>query len=168
MTAVIDSSALIVLARLDLLHVLPDLFSTVLLPEAVREEVLSGKSSAPDIPRLLDAISAGQITVHSSDAATRDDPGLSGLGSGERDAILLAFEAEADTTVLDDRTARRQALRLGLHVVGTLGVLALARDEGHIAAVARLLEALREEGFRLAPALIEGARRGDPDGGGRP
>ena len=163
MTAVIDSSALIALARVNVLYVLPNLFGAVLLPGAVQSEVLHARRAAPDVPRVLAAIAERLIAIRQIRAPSGSDPRLSRLGAGERETILLAVDAGADTVTLDDRSARREALRLGLDVVGTVGVLTLARDEGHIAAVAPLLEALRDDGFYLAPALVEDARRGDPD-----
>lgn len=45
------------------------------------------------------------------------------LHLGERAAIQLAKQEEADCVLLDDQLAREQAQELGLHVKGTLGVI---------------------------------------------
>jgi predicted nucleic acid-binding protein len=48
--------------------------------------------------------------------------------------------------VLDDEAARRLAIALGLPVIGTLGILVLAKQEGIVATVRPLVEALAEVG----------------------
>jgi predicted nucleic acid-binding protein len=42
---------------------------------------------------------------------------------GEQEAILLAQELHADLVLLDDREARKAAIRRALRVMGTVGVL---------------------------------------------
>ena len=45
------------------------------------------------------------------------------LDGGEQEAILLAQELHADLVLLDDREARKAAIRRALRVMGTVGVL---------------------------------------------
>jgi predicted nucleic acid-binding protein len=45
------------------------------------------------------------------------------LGAGEREAILLTQELPADTFLTDDLEGREEAIRRGIAVMGTLGVL---------------------------------------------
>lgn len=52
------------------------------------------------------------------------------LDRGERDAILLALEVQADLLLMDDREGVEEAIRLGLAVTGTLGVLDRAPKKG--------------------------------------
>jgi len=51
------------------------------------------------------------------------DSSLAKLDAGERDAITLATELHADQLIVDEREGRREAERLGIPVIGTLGVL---------------------------------------------
>jgi predicted nucleic acid-binding protein len=51
------------------------------------------------------------------------DPTLSSLDPGERDAIMLAAELQADQLIVDDRQGRQEAEKRGIRVIGTLGVL---------------------------------------------
>jgi predicted nucleic acid-binding protein len=46
------------------------------------------------------------------------------LDFGEREALALALEMHADLVLLDDKVARRVALREMVRVKGTLGVVA--------------------------------------------
>ena len=51
------------------------------------------------------------------------DSSLVKLDAGERDAITLATELQADQLIVDDREGRREAERRGIPAIGTLGVL---------------------------------------------
>ena len=51
------------------------------------------------------------------------DPSLARLDAGERDAIALATELQADQLIVDAREGRREAERRGIPAIGTLGVL---------------------------------------------
>jgi predicted nucleic acid-binding protein len=54
------------------------------------------------------------------------------LGVGEKSAIQLALDVQADIVLLDDRLAREYAADLGLTVKGTLGVLVDAYRREHL------------------------------------
>ena len=81
------------------------------------------------------------------------DSALAKLDLGERDAITLAMELQADQLIVDDREGRREAERRAIPVVGTLGVL---RE----AATLRLLdirvavERLQTTSFYAAPEVL--------------
>jgi hypothetical protein len=49
------------------------------------------------------------------------------LGDGEREALALAVEIQAERILLDDRPARRVAQELQLLVTGTAGILLAAK-----------------------------------------
>ena len=52
------------------------------------------------------------------------------LHRGELGAMVLAQEAAIGQVALDDILARRKAKQMGLHPIGTLGILLLARNRG--------------------------------------
>ncbi len=54
------------------------------------------------------------------------------LDYGEAESIALALELEADLVLMDEREGRHAAQRMGLHVVGVVGVLLEARANGAI------------------------------------
>jgi len=72
------------------------------------------------------------------------------LGRGEAEVITIALETEADIVALDDHVARTEAMRLGLQVKGTLGIIRrlmeLDRFEGD---VRELSENLKRMNFRV-------------------
>ena len=57
--------------------------------------------------------------------------------------------------LMDDRDGRRLALRLGLPVSGTLGVLERAEVQGLITDLPMVLEQLEASGFYLSDRLRE-------------
>jgi predicted nucleic acid-binding protein len=125
---VADSSPLIYLSRIRLLHILPTLFGDVVVPRAVWDEAVDLRPSAPGIEDLLQA---GWIRVV-------DDPSPSanlGLDPGETAAILLAESLHADLRLIDERLGRAVAQERGLAVRGTLGVLVQARHTGALSAL---------------------------------
>ena len=59
------------------------------------------------------------------------------IGMGESEAIVLAIELEADYVILDDFAARKEAVRLGLNVKGTLGIIRKLMTDKYIEDVAK-------------------------------
>ncbi len=86
----------------------------------------------------------------------RPDPTLlqAKLGPGERDAILLAQELHTDELIIDEMRGRREASRGNLHVIGTLGVLRYAAQEGLID-ISQAIAELRMTNFRFTQELLD-------------
>jgi uncharacterized protein len=74
------------------------------------------------------------------------------LGAGEAEAIALAAQQKCHV-ILDDHQARAAAARVGLEVIGTLGILLRAKRKGLIPGVRPLLDALDSAGFRVDEKL---------------
>ena len=75
------------------------------------------------------------------------------LHAGESEVLVLGHELSAVWVVLDDLDARRIASRLGLQVVGTIGLLLAAKQRGDIPSLRIELDRLLAKGFRLSPKL---------------
>lgn len=65
------------------------------------------------------------------------------LDQGEAEAIILAFESNADWLIIDELKGRRYAQKLNLNIIGLLGVLLEAKNQGIVDFVADVLEALK-------------------------
>lgn len=80
------------------------------------------------------------------------------LDRGEAESIALALELEADLVLMDEREGRHAAQRMGLHVVGVVGLLLEARANGSIDAVRPHLDGLRQKaGFYLTDTVYRQA-----------
>lgn len=122
------------------------------MPAVVWEELVDARPHAPGVEALRDA---AWLRI---DGRVLPDVDL-GLDPGETAAILLAEALEADLLLIDERGGRAVALSRGIVVRGTLGVLVQAREAGALPALRPVLDALVEQGFRLAPALVFEALR---------
>lgn len=153
---VADSGPLIALARLSLLQLLSDHFGTVFVPDAVFLEC-TRYGDRPGARAILAASEAGLFTrVVVPDAEQFAVNHL--LDAGESAALLLA-QSRSVPVLVDERKARRVALRLGIPVVGTVGVLVAARIAGRIGPLSPIFAMLDQFGYRLSDALIQDALR---------
>ena len=80
------------------------------------------------------------------------------LDAGESESIALALEIGADMVLMDEKEGRHAAQRVGLNVVGVIGVLIEAKSRGFIEHVRPHLDALRQTaGFYVKDSLYHSA-----------
>ena len=149
MTVVADTSPLNYLLLLGHVEVLPEIYGSVLIPQAVLEELQD--SDAPKEVRAW--VSALPAWLQVSRVVYKPDSLLEFLDRGERDAILLAESINANRLIIDDLDGRREAERRKLAVIGTLGILAEA-GRRNLVALPQALAALQATNFHTSPALI--------------
>jgi len=141
-----NTSPLQYLHQIGMLHLLPALVNTVIVPEAVVEELATGRELGVSLP---DVRGLGWIVVRRPVSAPAL-PLVTDLGRGETQVLALALETLDAIIVVDDDLARRTAEALGLRLTGTLGILLDAKRAGLIPAVGPLLDQLEQHRFRLA------------------
>jgi predicted nucleic acid-binding protein len=151
-TWVVDTSPLIFLAKLGHLDLLDKGADTVYVPRIVLDEVRAGRDEATQAieQASLSWLSVRRVRNRGAVEILRAD-----LDLGEAEVIVLAKEVGADKVVMDDLDARRFARRVGLDVIGTMGLLLAARLRGEIPSVRSEIERLEALGFRVAPPLVE-------------
>lgn len=155
-TLVADAGPLIALARIGRHDLLTRLYGSVVVPTAVREE-LQLDSGRPGTKALRVALTAGWLEVM---AAPTDAFGFKRLlDPGEAEAILLAEKIACRFLLIDERRGRVIARRRGIPVVGTGGFLTTAKRRGAFESVTAELERLIQNGYRLAPVLVEEIQR---------
>ena len=145
-----DAGPLIALAKVDSLFIPRDLFSRLRIPEAVWLECR--QKPGVDSRRIERAANQGWLDV--VPAVTRRPLALS-LGSGEVEAIQLALETDQALLIMDDRLARREALRHGLNYIGTARLLHLAETRSLIEDAAVVVQRMAECGYRISPLLLQ-------------
>lgn len=160
-TAVCNASPLIVLAKAGYLDVLNQLFDRVLIPAAVKQEILAGPAEDPTRIALESGsgIEAVQLEPEVTPLAYWR------LGRGETEVIEYARLHPGTVALLDDLSARRAAAALEVPVMGTLGLLAkaLKGDPDAFAgeAVKRLEAAGLHVDHKVVVAVVEALKRGD-------
>jgi predicted nucleic acid-binding protein len=125
---VADTGPLNYLILVQAVELLPRLFSSVLIPAAVKEELAHPK--AP--PEVRSWLAHEPPWLNVVDTLLRLSPSLSYLGAGEHMAIELALERQTAILLMDDRDGVREARERGLEVVGTLAVLDRAAAHGWV------------------------------------
>jgi len=148
--AVSNTSPLCYLTLIDCVEFLPARFTTVSIPPTVDLE-LRHPDAPPKLRQFIAPPPSWLVIERHSSSDTSDD--LHRLHPGERDAILLAEQNEADIILLDERAARDVAEGRGLRFTGTLGLLADAADRGELD-LAETFERLMATNFRASPALL--------------
>ena len=157
-TAIVaDASPLIALALVERLPLLDSLFGEVLVPATVAAEC-TFEISRPGAAAIQQAIDEGRLQVCTVESGQRLSELTEILDEGEAEAIVLARDTNRPV-LMDERRGRSVALRMGLTVIGTAGLLITARRRGLVPAVAPLLDALEEQGYRMSDALVRGVLR---------
>jgi predicted nucleic acid-binding protein len=146
---VINASPVILLHKADLESVLPALFSSIVIPNGVMDE----------------------ISVHEEDEVaqrirSRHDFTICGvtleplvqawdLGKGETDVISFAYHDPTHIPVLDDSAAKACCRSFGLRTLGTGAILILAKQNGLLSSVREALEMLRGRGMWISDPVID-------------
>ena len=147
MIVVSDSSVLIALGAIGRLDLLRAIYTEVFIPEAVFTEITVESVSLPGAAEIAEA---GWIVVCPVTDKILVRTLRAELDLGESEALVLGVELKAGLVLMDERRGRKMARRMGLDVVGVLGVLVEAKKKGLLAEVGSTLAALvGTVGFRI-------------------
>jgi|SRR5208337_1920131 len=149
MMTVSNTSPLILLDKVGHLFLLEQLFQKVIIPPAVDKEWL--RPGGYIVPSWL---SVEPLTPEAQ-KISYDLRNIIDLGEAE--AIALCSVMKLGWIILDDTKARQQAKSIGLQVIGTLGILTVAKKKGMIPAVKPLLEMLKMHRFYVADDVLAAA-----------
>ena len=140
MIVVSDTSLINNLAAINQLHLLRQLYETVLIPEAVYRELTNPSFSVAGATEVqtFDWIQTRGVNDRTIVEALSNE-----LDIGEAEAIALAVEIQADLVLIDERRGRLVAAKLNLRYTGILGILVEAKSQGLITKVKPLLDAQR-------------------------
>ena len=147
---VVNSSPLIVLGKAGCVDLLPRLAGVLIVPATVVREVTVRKEEAA----LMAFLETSDTLRIQPDGELRPEILAWDLGSGESQAISMAASSGAARVVLDDLEARRCANSLNIRVIGSLGVVVMAKQKGLIAEAKPLVERLRRVGLYLDDGLV--------------
>ena len=146
MKVVSNTSPILCLFKIGKLGLLENLFGQVYIPQSVYDEI-NAHGTKNDGNRVLD--SANFISVMNLRNFMAADFLMSQLDRGEAEAIILAAELRADLLILDEKKARRIVQAKGQRIIGTIGVLQVAKNNGLIPDMKSSIDALISHGMWL-------------------
>ena len=153
---VADTGPICYLVLIEGADVLSRLYDRVVLPKSVFAELTH--PHAPAAVKAWVSSLPGWVEVRS---ASHVDLG-SILGPGEAEAIALALELKADSLLLDEAEGRDEALRLGLPVAGTVGVLEKAAER-ELVNLPEMFARLSRTSFHISRELLAQALERDAE-----
>lgn len=145
MIVVSDTTAITSLLQINQCDLLAKLYGEVVIPAAVRDELLAAHPNLPEFLRVRTVRQQAEVQRLRAD-----------IDLGEAEAVILAKELTADLLLIDEAEGRRVALREGVNIIGLLGVLVQAKRTGLISSLrdtTAKLESIAE--FRVADDVKE-------------
>jgi predicted nucleic acid-binding protein len=151
---VLNASPLILLCNGELEFIVQSLFTEVVVPEAVWEEIVSGTHLDRAAQLLPELAWLQREAVDSVPEVIRWD-----LGPGETEVLSFAFRHRKYAPVVDDMLAKKCAKALGIQTMGTGTILILAKEHGLITSVEQSLRQLQNAGLWISEPIIQMLKR---------
>lgn len=145
LNVIADTSCLIVLNRTNLIHILRDLYGNIIVTDEVASEY---GNALPQWVRVENVKNRNALKLISTF-----------LDLGEASSCALALETDNSIIIIDDLKGRKIAVRLGLKITGTLGVVLRAKERKMIGSLKNVVEQLRNEGFHISEDLEHEIRK---------
>jgi len=153
MKAVFNSSPIIFLTKLGIIEAALDLFDRIDIPSSVYSEIRQKPDASAEA--IEDLIRGRRVSVLNAENERFVSALGRRLGKGEAETIALSIETGADLVILDDHAARMEAMRLGLSVKGTLGIVRRLMENGvYESDLEDLFINLKAIGFRIRAELF--------------
>lgn len=162
--AILNASPTILMAKIGFLDQLQKLFSSIVIPPVVMMEI--SKKKTEEFTIINQFIQHPQVVVTSETVSQNFLNGIQSdrLGQGEFSVLALAqdYQHKNQTVIaiIDDKPARNLAKMLQIQVIGTVGLIILAKEKYFISKNDGLnfLNNLLRIGAYLDSLLIEKAR----------
>ncbi len=144
-----NTTPFIALSSINKLDILPKLFGEVhVVTEVIEECAEGGEILVPDLRTLswvTEVYSTEQITIGI----------LLELDKGEKHTLQMAKAMNADKDIIDEKIGRDVAEYIDLEVMGTLGILLKAKQNGWIDSFSSSANSMMEQGIRYNAELIK-------------
>jgi len=150
MIVVSNTSPISNLAAIGQLGLLQQLYSNVIIPLAVYQEILETGNTDP---ATLAIQNLNWIQTRSVTNLPLLQTLQMNLDPGEAEAITLAVELNADRLIIDERRGRNEAIQVGLQVTGLWGILLAAKQQGLVPLLQPILDDLIANGFWVRKEL---------------
>lgn len=131
-----DTSCLILLDNIGELNLLHKLYGTIITTEEVKLEF--GKE-LPEWFEIKEPKDKNyQAIIENS------------VDKGEASTIALAIEYDDCLLIIDDLKGRKFAQQLGLHIIGTMGIIVDAKLSGFISSIKPTIQKIKNTNFRIS------------------
>jgi predicted nucleic acid-binding protein len=145
---ILNASPFICLARAGYLHLLRDIPTNAILPQAVADEIAAGP--AGDLAQ--SALASGIFQV--IDVEISHEILAWDLGLGESAVLSYVLQNPGWEAIIDDYAARKCARSFSIPLRGTLSIVIMAKQAGLIPSSVEVLAALRNSGIWLDDSII--------------
>lgn len=150
MIVLCDTSPICYLILIGQIDLLPQLFQSITIPTAVRDELLNEEAGQSIHEWIQNPPPWLKTQIVPQPLLSLPNH----LGAGEREAISLAILLQADLVIIDDLDARTAAQQLNLPIIGTLGILYRAGMTGIIDFPAAIAQ-LQQTSFHVSQTLVQ-------------
>ena len=133
MIVISDSTPIITLMKANRLEILNKLFGDVFVPNAVFHELTDNERFTEEAALIRHSNFIKIVNVNNEEAVSLLQK-IAGLDRGESEAIIYAEENRADLLLMDEAAGRNAARKIGLEIMGSIGVLVNAFRVGILSA----------------------------------
>ena len=145
-----NTSPLQYLHQINQIDLLPKIYGNIQIPQAVADEIAIGHQNNNDLPYLEDLY---WLSIRPNEENVDLSQFPPSLGKGEIHVISSGFNMPDELLILDDKLARQFAIKSGLKVTGTVGILLSAKQLGMITSIKPSLDHLIGLGFHVSPDI---------------
>jgi len=138
-----NATPVIAFSRINRLELFRQITGTITIPQEVEKELYEHERK--DVPALD---RNNWIKVRKVKSLASVELLLSSLDKGEAEVIVLSQELGAGLVIIDELTARKVAIMMGLPIIGVVGLLIQAKRSGLIKEVKPLLDEMIRQGIR--------------------
>lgn len=150
MIVVSDTTPLISLLKIKRIGLLEKLFGEVVIPQAVFTELTVDIrfDEEAEVIKNEKFISVKEV---SNMASVNILKRATGLDQGESEAIVLSDEIQADILLMDEAKGRKISDQMGIHIMGTIGILMVAYEDDILTAdeVKKCIDGLQNAGRHI-------------------
>lgn len=138
-TIIADTSCLIVLANIDELHLLQQVYGQIVITPEIAAEYGTKLPDWIQVVATKDLVRKKLLELQ--------------VDNGEASSMTLALEIAGSTVIIDDYRARKIAALLGIKYTGTIGVLIKAKLTGIVSSIKPLIAKIKATDFRISHEL---------------
>jgi len=138
-----NATPIIAFSRINRLDLFRQITGAIVIPQEVEKELYGHRRT--DVPALK---RSNWIKVRKVKSQADVELLLPSLDKGEAEVIVLSKELGAGLIIIDELTARKVAIMMGLPVIGAAGLLMHAKRTGLIKEVKPLLDDMILKGIR--------------------